>query len=108
LERQGLGTVEELELLSQQLDASGGEIRVHGTAWPRAQPSAYTHHELVAQPLGLAEHRGSRRIEDDLQQPFTIAQIDEDHSAVIAPAMHPTGHRYLLADELLVDLSAVM
>ena len=42
------------------------------------------------------------------KQPIAIAQVDEDHPAVVAPAIHPAGDRDLLADELLVDPSAVM
>ena len=48
------------------------------------------------------------RIEHDLQQPFAVAQVDEDHPAVVAPAMHPAGHADFLADEGLVDLAAIM
>ena len=48
------------------------------------------------------------RIEHDLQQPFAVAQVDEDHPAVIAPAMHPAGDADLLADEGLVDLTAIV
>ena len=28
-------------------------------------------------------------IADDLHQPFAVAQVDEDHPAVVAAAMHP-------------------
>jgi hypothetical protein len=75
---------------------------------PRPHASRHTHHEFISQPLGLAEHRGSGRVEYDLQQSFAIAQVDEDHPAMIASPMHPAGDRDLLADEPLVDLSAVM
>ena len=65
-------------------------------------------HELVAQPFGLLEDRREIRVEHDLQQPFAVAHVDENHAAVVAPAMHPAGDRDLLAEELFVDLSAVM
>src|SRR5690606_18386014 len=64
--------------------------------------------ELRAQALGLGEHLGLVRIEDDLQQSLAVAQIDEDDAAVVAPAMDPAGDTYGLADERTIDVAAVM
>ena len=108
LERQRLGAVEEFELAREQLHASGSQMGIDRPFRPRTHAPRHTHHEFTAQPLGLAEHRLSRGIEYDLQQSFAIAQVDEDHPAMIAAPMHPAGNRDLLADEQLVDLSAVM
>jgi hypothetical protein len=36
-----------------------------------------------------------------------IAQIDEDNSAVVAPAVHPTDQGHLLADRSRARLAAV-
>ena len=108
LERQGLGAVEELDALRDELDLAGGEVRVHGAGGPLAHRAGTAHHVLVAQPLGFREHLGRVRVEDDLQQPLAVAQVDEDHPAVVAPAVHPAGDRDLAAELLLVDLSAVM
>ena len=108
LERQRLGAVQKLELARQEFHRPGGEMGVHGARRPRAHLPGYPDHELVAQPLGLLEHRGGVRVEHDLQQALAVAQVDEYDPAVIAPAMHPAGDRDLLAEELLVNLSAVM
>ncbi len=64
--------------------------------------------EFTAQPFRGREHVLCIRIEHDLQQPFAIAQIDEDHAAMIAAAMHPAGDAEFLADESFVDLTAVV
>ena len=38
------------------------------------------------------------RTKDHLGEAFAIAQIDKDHSAVIAAGVHPAGQRDLFAD----------
>src|SRR5256885_8023372 len=91
-----------------ELHASGSEARVHRAAGPRAHLARDPDDELVAQPLGFAKDRRGAGVEHDLQQPLTIAQVDENDPAVIAPAVHPAGHADLLAEVLLVDLSAVV
>jgi len=82
--------------------------RVHRAGGPLAHLARHPDDELVAQPLGFPEDRGGAGVEHDLQQPLTIAQVDENDPAVIAPAVHPAGHADLLAEVLLVDLSAIM
>ena len=47
-------------------------------------------------------------IEHDLQQALAVAQVDENHAAMIAAAMHPAGNRDLLTDQLFVDLAAIV
>ncbi len=75
---------------------------------PLANPALHTDDELAAQALRLLEHIGGIRVEHDLQESLAIAQIDEDHPAVIATSVDPTRNRDFLAGELFVDLSAVM
>jgi len=58
--------------------------------------------------FGLGEDIRSIRIENDLQQSFPIAQIDEDHTTVIPASMDPAGNLDDLTDSLSIDLSTVM
>ena len=83
-------------------------MRVRGPRRPRAHEAGHFENELVAHALGLRKHVGRIRVEDQLQQALAIAQVDEDHAAVIAPAMRPAGHRDDLADQSLSDLAAIM
>ena len=50
----------------------------------------------------VARRRGApprpRRVEHQLQEPGAVAQVDEDHAAVVAAAVHPAGHADALAD----------
>jgi hypothetical protein len=49
--------------------------------------------------VGIAYH---------LHQTFTIAQINENNTAMIAAAMHPAGDGDFLAGKLLADLAAIV
>jgi hypothetical protein len=56
----------------------------------------------------LAEHVGSIRIENDLQETLSIAQIDENYTTVIATTMSPASHRHCLTGHGAVYLTAIM
>ena len=84
------------------------QVRIDRARGPRAHAALDREHELAAQPLGLGEHRRAVRIEHDLQQAFAVAQVDENHAAVIAAAVHPAGHANLAPDQRAIHLSAVM
>ena len=77
-------------------------------AGPRAHQAAHLDHEFAAQALGLAEQGLVVRIEHDLQQALAVAQVHEDHAAMIAAPVHPAGNGDFLAGQLLVDLAAVV
>jgi hypothetical protein len=58
--------------------------------------------------FGLGEDRGLLRIEHHLQQSAAVAQVDEDHAAVVAPPIDPAGDGDFRADQCLADLATVM
>ena len=65
------------------------------------QHAAHRDHVFGANLLGfLMGRRVDFRSKDDLTDAAAIAQIDEDHSAVIAPAVHPTDQGHLFADRM--------
>ena len=108
LERQRVGAVQDREFAGHDLDLAGGQVGVDGAHGPRAHRACDTHHEFVAELLGVGEQRRSVRVAHDLHQALAIAQVDEDHAAVIAPPVHPTGYGDRLPDEAGGHLSAVM
>lgn len=56
----------------------------------RARTQAFNlHNEFVTDFIGSFEDVGTIRVADDLDQAFTIAQIDENNTAVVAAAMGP-------------------
>ncbi len=108
LERQRLRPVQQLQLLGENLDSARSQIRVGGAGGTFPNLARDPDHELAAQPLGLLEDFGRIRVEHDLQQPFPVAQIDENDPSVVPAAMYPSRDRDFLAGQLLVDVSAVM
>src|SRR3989344_3066169 len=50
--------------------------------------------------------RGILRIKDDLSEPVAVAEIDEDESSVIAPAMHPATERYFCSCKTFIEFAA--
>ena len=56
-------------------------------------------HVLIAQIVTLRrQFRVLFRPEDHLPQPLAVAQVEEDHPAVIARRVHPAAKRDRLAD----------
>ncbi len=86
----------------------GREVRVDGAVRARAHPARHGDDELVAQLLGDGERRRAVGVADDLHQAFAVAQIDEDHAAMVAAAMRPAHQRDGLAEVAAVDAAAVV
>jgi hypothetical protein len=42
------------------------------------------------------------RVTNNLRYSIAIADIEEDQSTMISPAVHPTGERYLLSNIILI------
>ena len=110
VEREGRrhGGIQHVELLGEQLDLAGGQVRVRRAR--RAQPHLALHLDAELAPEMRGDLEGFRRvrIEDDLQQARAVAQVDEDHAAVIAATMHPAGDRQGAARQGFADFSAVV
>ena len=71
---------------------------VFGAVGAALRAAAHAHDELAAQRFGDRERRGIGGIEANLRDAVTVAQIDEDQSAVIAAAVHPAGEFDLTVD----------
>ena len=46
------------------------------------------------------------RVENDLDEPGAVAQVDEHEAAVVAAAMHPAGDPHDLADRVRANVAA--
>ena len=94
LERQRIGAIEQLQLRGHDLDAAGGQIGVDGAGRPRAHACRCTRTTNSCRSFSaVANIAWLIRMEHDLHQALAVAQVDEDHAAVIAPPMHPAGDR---------------
>ena len=92
----GLGPVEDQQRVGKDLDLAGGQARIGHPFQARCHHAAHRDDVLVAQDMGLLMHRRVvLRVEDHLGHPLPVAQIDEDHPAVIAPPVHPAHQHHL-------------
>ena len=96
--RRCLCLVQHHELLHDDLDLAGRQLRIHRLG--RAAPHFPDHadHELGSQPLGLGNQRLVVFVEDDLRDPGAVADVDEEQPAEIAHAMHPAQKRRVRAN----------
>src|SRR5690606_31784560 len=74
------------------LDVTGGQFGVLVALGPAAHLARDLHAVLGAQVVGVL-----LLPEDHLNRARGVAQVDEDHAAVVAAARHPSGQRHPLA-----------
>ncbi len=108
LERRRERSVEDLHRPGQDLDLAGGEIPVYRALRPVPDPAGDAQHVFVAHRACGVEGRRVIRIAHDLHQALAVAQIDEDHAAVIAPPVHPAAERHVPVDQRGIQLAAIM
>ena len=89
--------VEQAQLAHRDLDLAGRQVRVHRLGRAPLDPAAHEDHVLGAQlaraRVTLAARRpgGTRPARCRSRS----AQVDEDHAAVVAAALHPAGEHDL-------------
>jgi hypothetical protein len=99
-ERRRRRAVEQADLVYDHLDLARGQVGVHRLRRTALHDAAHQDHVLGAQlTRALVTRRRAVGLEHDLDQSLSIAQVDEDHTAVIAPALHPAGQHHLLTDQ---------
>jgi hypothetical protein len=104
--RQRLGLVQHLELGRDHLDVSGGAIRVAGLLRPRAHASRDADDPLGAEGVGPGEERLVLGAQHHLRDAVAVAQVDEQHAAVVAPGLHPAAEHDLFFRVLDPELAA--
>ena len=99
-EGQPLGPCQDDQVRGQDLDLPGGQGRVLGLRLALHDLAPQGHAELVAQAAGPYADlgRGAVRPEDHLYDAATVAQVHENHLAVVAQRIHPAGQLHLPAD----------
>jgi hypothetical protein len=91
--------VEHLQLVAQHLDLAAGQVGVLGAGRAGAHQAGDLQAELVAHVFGGLEHLGAVGVADHLHQAFAVAQVDEDHAAVVAAAVGPAHQGHGLAHQ---------
>ena len=103
--RQFGGGAEHLDLVDIDLDLAGRQFRVLGAGRALARLAVDAHHPFRAQRLGQLE-RLAVRVGHHLGQPIMVAQIDEQHPAVVADAVAPARQANRFADITLAQGAA--
>ena len=96
---------EHLDVVDVHLHRAGRQVRVHGAFRPVAHLAVDAYHPLRTQRLGQLEGRRIR-VGHDLGKSVMVAQIDEQHAAMVADAVAPAGEPHRLPDIGLAELAA--
>jgi hypothetical protein len=92
----------------EDLHLTGGQLGVDRTGGPAPHLSADAQDELVAHALGDAERLRSIRVAYHLRQSLAVAQVDEDHAAMVAAPVCPSAQGDSAIDERGAQLSAIV
>ena len=104
-QRQFAGRPQHLDLADIDLDHAGRQFRIVGAGGTAAHLAVDPHHPFRTQLFGVLECRRIR-IGHALRQAVMVAQIDEQHAAMVADAMAPARQPDGLADVALAERAA--
>ena len=102
-ERRRSGRVENLELLAQNLDAAGAHHSIAGALRTQTDDAGDLQHIFAANSFRQGETLSGIRIEYDLSNAFAIAQVYEDHAAMVTTTVGPAAQNHFLSDVLFVQ-----
>src|SRR5690606_40648987 len=100
--------VQHFQLVAQHLAGAAGHVRVARALGTQAHLAGDLHHVFAAHPVGLGEGCLAVRVEYHLSETFTVADIEEDDTTVVAAAVDPAAKSDFLAVEGLVQLAAIV
>ena len=104
-QRQFAGRPQHLDFADIDLDRAGRQFRIVGAVRTPAHLAVDPHHPFRAQSFGVLECRRIR-VGNTLGQPVMVAQIDEQHAAMVANAMAPARQPNRLVDMALTERAA--
>ncbi len=105
--RQLGGGAQDLDLVDIDFDLAGRQFGVLCAGGPLAQLAVDAHHPFRTQRLGQLE-RLAVGIGHNLREAVMVAQVDEQHAAMIADAVAPTRQPHGLADVAFAQSAAGM
>ena len=108
LERNRHRRVEDRQRGAQDLDLARLQVGVGGALGALAHQALDPHAVFVADLLGAGEHLGTVGVAHDLHQPLAVAQVDEDHAAMVAAAVDPAKQGDGLADVAGIDPAGIV
>ncbi len=100
--------IEHLDLVRQHLHLAGAQGGIGRTLGPAPDQARDPQHVLASRAIGGRERRRPVRIADHLRQPVAVAQVDEDHAAVVAAPVRPAAQGHRAADQGGAQLAAIV
>ena len=105
--RQFAGRPQHFDFADIDFNRAGRQVGILGAAGPAAHLAVDAHHPFRAQRLGHLE-RWAVGIGHHLGEPIMVAQVDEQHAAMVADAMAPARQANLGADVAVAKRAAGM
>jgi hypothetical protein len=99
--------IEDLDLVREDLDLAALQVRIHGAFGTAAHQARHAQHELVAHAVRGGEGLLAVGVAHHLHETLAVAQVDEDHAAVVAAPMRPPVEGDRLAEETGIGIAAV-
>ena len=105
--QRALHRVEHGDGAGQHLDMAGGQALVERFGRAGPHPAPHLQHRFAAQVFGHGEGFGAQiRIHRDLHRAAAVAQVDENHAAMVAAPVHPAAQAHVQTDDVLSQITA--
>ena len=88
------GGVQDFDFFGQNLDFAGHHFVVGSAFGAVAHAAGDAQNVFVAGGIGQSKRFGCVGVNHDLDDAFAVAQVDKNHTAVVAPAVHPAFDGY--------------
>ena len=89
LEWRRSGSVQDFDFFGKNFDFAGNHFVIGGTFRTVAYAAGNAQNVFVAGRVGSGKCFRSVRVDNDLNDAFAVAQVDKNHTAVVASAVYP-------------------
>ena len=100
--------IEHDEFMAQHFNLAALHAVVGRALRPKTHQAFDLHAVLIAHVFSYLEHLCTVRVTHHLALAFAVTQVDEDHSAMVTPTVHPATQLDVLAVEGLGHQTTVM
>ena len=91
LERRGNRRIQHFQFFTEHFNTSRGQVFIDRALWPFANDTGHLKTEFVTNRFSHLENVRPVRIADNLNQTFTVSQVDKYDPAMITAPVHPAA-----------------